>query len=150
VLVGITHGEQAAGLTWMWGPLGRSLAAMPNADVIADCGRLGSHPQLGDLLAEADQVVLLTRATLDHVAHLRERLSITKAHGVVVIADPRSYRSSIDDVRRIVGPYVSFVYGLAHDVKGAELLRGQWGGRLDRSLLVRTARDLAGRLVGTR
>ena len=54
------------------------------------------------------------------------------------------------DVRRIVGPYVSFVHGLAHDVKGAELLRGQWGGRLDRSLLVRTARDLAGRLVGTR
>lgn len=150
VLVGITHGEQAAGLTWLWGPLGRSLAAMPNADVIADCGRLGSHPQLGDLLAEADQVVLLTRATLDHVAHLRERLSTTKAHGVVVIADPRSYRSSIDDVRRIVGPYVSFVHGLAHDVKGAELLRGQWGGRLDRSLLVRTARDLAGRLVGTR
>ncbi len=150
VLVGLTHGAQAAGLTWMWGPLGRSLAAMPNADVIADCGRLGSHPQLGDLLAEADQVVLLTRATLDHVAHLRERLSITKAHGVVVIADTRSYRSSIDDVRRIVGPYVSFVHGLAHDVKGAELLRGQWGGRLDRSLLVRTARDLAGRLVGAR
>jgi hypothetical protein len=27
------------------------------------------------------------------------------------------------------------------------LLRGQWGGRLDRSLLIRTARDLAARLV---
>ncbi|MFC7645039.1 hypothetical protein ACFQX6_33560 [Streptosporangium lutulentum] len=37
--------------------------------------------------------------------------------------------------------------GLAHDPKGAELLRGQWGGRLDRSLLIRTARELAGRLT---
>jgi hypothetical protein len=147
VLAGLTHGEQAAGLTWLWGPLGRSLAAIPNADVIADCGRLGSHPQIGDLLAEAEQVVLLTRATLDHVAHLRERLQITKANGVVVIADPRNYRSSIEDVRRIVGPIVQFVHGLAHDPKGAELLRGQWGGRLDRSLLIRTARDLASRLV---
>ncbi|MEU4228824.1 hypothetical protein AB0F17_31400 [Nonomuraea sp. NPDC026600] len=147
VLVGLTHGEQAAGLTWLWGPLGRALAAIPNADVIADCGRLGAHPQIGDLTAQAEQVVLLTRATLDHVAHLRERLSITKAHGVAVIADPRNYRSSIDDVRRIVGPSVNFVHGLAHDPKGAELLRGQWGGRLDRCLLIRTARDLAGRLV---
>ncbi|MEU7859426.1 hypothetical protein [Nonomuraea sp. NPDC049141] len=147
VLVGLTHGEQASGLTWLWGPLGRALAAIPNADVIADCGRLGAYPQLGDLMAQAEQVVLLTRATLDHVAHLRERLSITKAHGVAVIADPRNYRSSIDDVRRIVGPSVKFVHGLAHDPKGAELLRGQWGGRLDRCLLIRTARDLAGRLV---
>lgn len=147
VLAGLTHGEQAAGLTWLWGPLGRSFAAIPNADVIADCGRLGGHPQLGDLMAEAAQVVLLTRATLDHVAHLRERLSITKADGVVVIADPRAYRSSIEDVRRVVAPSVQFVHGLAHDPKGAELLRGQWGGRLDRCMLVRTARDLAGRLV---
>ncbi|GAA2818416.1 hypothetical protein [Nonomuraea rubra] len=150
VLVGLTHGEQAVGLTWLWGPLGRSLAAIPNADVIADCGRLGAYPQLADLVAESEQVVLLTRATLDHVAHLRERLQITKAHGVVVIADPRNYRGSIEDVRRIVGPSVQFVHGLAYDPKGAELLRGQWGGRLDRSLLIRTARDLAARLVSHR
>ncbi|WP_327087480.1 hypothetical protein OIE66_34910 [Nonomuraea sp. NBC_01738] len=147
ILAGLMHGEQAAGLTWLWGPLGRSLAAIQNADVIADCGRLGTYPQIGDLLAEADITVLLTRASLDHVAHLRERLSITKAQGVVVIADPRTYRSGIDDVRRVVGPTVTFVHGLAHDPKGAELLRGQWGGRLDRSLLIRTARDLARKLA---
>ncbi|MEU6996994.1 hypothetical protein [Nonomuraea sp. NPDC046570] len=149
VLAGLTHGEQAAGLTWMWGPLGRALAAVPRADVIADCGRLGAHPQLGDLIGEAELVVLFTRASLDHVAHLRERLAIMPKGpelGVVVIADPRQYRSSIDDVRRIVGGETAFVAGLAHDPKGAELLRGQWGGRLDRSLLIRTARELAGKL----
>ncbi|MFD2355658.1 hypothetical protein ACFSTC_49890 [Nonomuraea ferruginea] len=44
VLVGLTHGEQAAGLTWLWGPLGRALAGIPEADVIADCGRAGRPP----------------------------------------------------------------------------------------------------------
>ncbi|WP_230984723.1 hypothetical protein [Microbispora oryzae] len=149
VLLGLVNGEQAAGLTWLWGPLGRTLAALPEADVLADCGRLGQHPQINDLLAEADQVVLFTRPSLDHVAHLRERLSLLNRRvGVVVIADPRSYRSSLDEVRRIVAGWdVAFVGGLAHDPKGAELLRGQWGGRLDRSLLIRTARELAGRLA---
>jgi len=153
VLAGLTHGEQSAGLTWLWGPLGRALAALPQADVLADCGRLGGHPQINDLIAEADLVVLFTRASLDHVAHLRERLALLPKgpeRGVVVIADPRSYRSAIDEVRRIVtaaGRDVAFVGGLAHDPKGAELLRGQWGGRLDRSLLIRTARELAGRLA---
>lgn len=149
VLTGLTNGEQSAGLTWLWGPLGRALAALPDADVLADCGRLGTHPQLNALIAEADQIVLLTRASLDHVAHLRERLTLLdKPVGVVVVADPRSYRASLDEVRRIVSAWdVTFVGGLAYDPKGAELLRGQWGGRLDRSLLIRTARELSGRLT---
>ncbi|MFF3440404.1 hypothetical protein [Streptosporangium sp. NPDC002721] len=152
VLAGLTHGEQAAGLTWLWGPLGRALATLPDADVLADCGRLGGHPQLAELTTEAALVVLFTRASLDHVAHLRERLQIMPREpqvGVVVIADPRQYRTTIEEVRRIVagtGRNVAFVSGLAHDPKGAELLRGQWGGRLDRSLLIRTARELGGRL----
>ncbi|GIH74386.1 hypothetical protein [Planobispora longispora] len=153
VLAGLTHGEQAAGLTWLWGPLGRALATLPHADVLADCGRLGGHPELGDLITEAALTVLFTRASLDHVAHLRERLQVIPRGtqvGVVVISDPRQYRATIDEVRRIVGGTgkdVVFVGGLAHDPKGAELLRGQWGGRLDRSLLIRTARELAGRLA---
>jgi hypothetical protein len=153
VLAGLTHGEQAAGLTWLWGPLGRALAALPHADVLADCGRLGGHAEINDLVAEAELVVLFTRASLDHVAHLRERLATMGKGpqvGVVVIADPRQYRASIDEVRRIItatGRQIVFVGGLAHDPKGAELLRGQWGGRLDRSMLVRTARELAGRLA---
>lgn len=120
--------------------------------MLADCGRLGGHPQLAELVAEAALVVLFTRASLDHVAHLRERLQVMPRDtqvGVVVIADPRQYRTTIEEVRRIVAATagnVAFVSGLAHDPKGAELLRGQWGGRLDRSLLIRTARELAARL----
>nr|BFE86540.1 hypothetical protein GCM10020093_091410 [Planobispora longispora] len=93
MLAGLTHGEQAAGLTWLWGPLGRALATLPHADVLADCGRLGGHPELGDLITEAALTVLFTRASLDHVAHLRERLQVIPRGtqvGVVVISDPGS------------------------------------------------------------
>jgi hypothetical protein len=37
--------------------------------------------------------------------------------------------------------------GLAYDPPSAEALRGEWGGRLNRSLLIRTARQLAGQLA---
>jgi MinD-like ATPase involved in chromosome partitioning or flagellar assembly len=37
--------------------------------------------------------------------------------------------------------------GLAYDPPSAEALCGAWGGRLNRSLLLRTARDVAGRLA---
>jgi hypothetical protein len=45
-------------------------------------------------------------------------------------------------VSRVIG-------GLAYDPASAEALRGEWGGRLNRSLLMRTARELAGRLASS-
>jgi len=41
------------------------------------------------------------------------------------------------------------VGGLANDPKGAELLRGEWGGRLDKTLLIRTAREAAQQLAAS-
>ena len=158
VLVGITNAEQAQGLTWLWGPLGRAfqgLGQTGGVDVLADCGRLGAGSPLLDLLREADLVLLFARATLEHVAHLRERVSALTQEltgpgapplGIIVIADPRQYHASVAEVDRIIthaklpAPVLG---GLALDPKGAEMLRGQWGGRLDRSLLIRSARELA-------
>ncbi|WP_067454218.1 hypothetical protein [Actinomadura macra] len=173
VLVGITNAEQAQAMTWLWGPLGRAFTGLGTVDVIADCGRLGADTPLTELLREADLVVLLTRATLEQVAHLRERVAALTAElrggppvGVLVLADPRDFRGSIAEVDRIVagavhraqptdgeptGPPpapVTVLGGLALDPKGAELLSGRWGGRLDRSLLIRSAREVAGDLVG--
>jgi hypothetical protein len=37
--------------------------------------------------------------------------------------------------------------GLARDPRGAGLLSGTWGGKLDRTLLLRSAREVAGQLV---
>jgi hypothetical protein len=158
VLAGLTNGEQAQGLTWLWGPLGRAFASLAPVDVIADCGRLGAGTALLDLLREADMIVLLTRPTLEQVAHLRERVSALGTElrggppiGIIVVADPRDYRASVAEVDRIVTNArlpATVLGGFALDPKGAEMLRGQWGGRLDRSLLIRSAREVAGGLVG--
>lgn len=159
VLVGLTKAEQAQGLTWLWAPLGRAFARLPGVDVVADCGRLGASSAVTDLLREASLIVLLTRATLEHVAHLRERINSLSGDlgghtappiGVVVVADPSEYRTSITEVGRIISNAklpATVLGGFAMDPKGAEMLRGQWGGRLDRSLLIRSARQIAGELV---
>ncbi|NKZ05730.1 hypothetical protein [Actinomadura latina] len=172
VLVGLTNAEQAQAMTWLWGPLGRAFAGLAPVDVLADCGRLGAGTPLTELLREADMVVLLTRATLEQVAHLRERVSALTEElrggppiGVLVLADPRDFRGSIAEVDRIIAgarnrgqapdpaqgpppPGVTVLGGLALDPKGADLLSGQWGGRLDRSLLIRSAREVAADLTG--
>ncbi|RAY12167.1 hypothetical protein DPM19_25935 [Actinomadura craniellae] len=157
VLIGTTNAEQAHAMTWLWGPLGRAFAGLAPVDVLADCGRLGAGGSALDLLRSADLVVLFTRPTLEQVAHLRERVSAlqeelrgTPPIGVVVIADPRDFRGSIAEVERIVTNAqlsATVLGGFALDPKGAEMLRGQWGGRLDRSLLIRSARELAGNIA---
>ncbi|WP_067490892.1 hypothetical protein [Actinomadura hibisca] len=171
VLVGLTNAEQAQAMTWLWGPLGRAFAGLGPVDVLADCGRLGAGSPLTELTREADLVVLFTRATLEQVAHLRERVDALAGElrggppiGIIVLADPRDYRASIAEVDRIIagaqqrhqtpegapGPPrapVAVLGGLALDPKGAGLLSGSWGGKLDRSLLVRSAREVAAALV---
>jgi hypothetical protein len=159
VLAGLTNAEQAQGLTWLWGPLGRCFASLHPIDVLADCGRLGAGSPLNDLMREADMIVLFTRPLLEQVVHLRERVTALASVesrtrppiGIVVIADPRDYRGSIAEVERIVVTAqlpATVLGGFAYDPRGAEMLRGQWGGRLDRSLLIRSARELAGGLLG--
>ncbi|MFI6476789.1 hypothetical protein ACIBH1_02580 [Nonomuraea sp. NPDC050663] len=163
VLLGLTASEQASGLTWLWDPLAQALRGLPDTDVVLDCGRLGAYQPLNGLLAACDMIVLLVRPQLDQVAHLRDRITSLGAAlgertravpplGVVVVAEPKQYGRAIGEVRRVLsgaGMNENVVLGgLAHDVKGAELLRGEWGGRLDRTLLIRSTRELATTLTG--
>ena len=101
ILTGVTNAEQGAGLNLLWGPVGRVLAASAQADVIADCGRLGVDGPLYDLLAEAAVMVLVTRASLGEVVRLRDRSAAVAtalqkrgrtatAVEVVVIADHKT------------------------------------------------------------
>ena len=164
VLAGVVTAEQGAGLEPLWGAVGRLLAALPAADVIADCGRIGADAPRYDLLAQAAQVVLVTGDSLAEVVRLRERVAAARAAfahrgrsvwiGVVVVADHRRFHPALAEVARALGQQpgaVGVVGGLAHEPGSAERLRGRPGGRLsgslDRSLLIRTARDLAGRLT---
>src|SRR6266571_4044892 len=114
-----------------------------------------------DLLAHACAVVLIARVTLEDVVRLRDRV-IAVARGlanrrlapppigVVVVADHKHFKRNIAEVSRVLatsGAPARMLGGLADEPKSAHMLRGHWGTRLDRSLLVRTARELAGHLA---
>ena len=161
VLAGVTNAEQGAGLSLLWGPIGKILAALPQADVIADCGRLGADGPLYDLLAEATTVVLVTRVHVADVIRLRDRAAAFAAAaasrgrrgfgvGVVVVADHKKFRAALGEVQHVLGQAnapATVLGGIAHDVKGAGLLAGEWGGNLDRTLLIKTAREVAQHLL---
>jgi MinD-like ATPase involved in chromosome partitioning or flagellar assembly len=163
VLLGVTNAEQGASLSMFWGQLGRVLAAVPQADVIADCGRLGTDGPAIDLLAEASQVILLTRAEVGEVIRLRDRAVALAAAiekrgrrgftaDVVVIADQKNFKAELAEVDQVLsqGMAPARVFGgIAFDPRAAGLLRGPWGGKLDKSLLVRSVREIAGQVVAT-
>jgi hypothetical protein len=161
VLTGVTNAEQGAGLDALWASLGTALGAFPQADVIADCGRIGADGPYYDLLAQASTVVMITRASLGEVVRLRDRAGALLAGvqrrgrpgtrvGVVVIAQHKRFDSTLTEVRNALGHDtgpVSVVGGLAFEPRSADQLSGQWGGRLDRSMLIRTTRQIAGQLA---
>ena len=161
VLAGVSTAEQGAGLGSLWGPAGAAFAALGEADVIADCGRLGPDGPHYDLLAHASAVILLTRPSVGDVIRLRDRVSALAVAlqrrgrggagvGIVVIADRRKFSEALAEVARAVdhgASSVRVIGGLAHEPRSAEQLRGEWGRKLDGSLLIRSARELAGQLV---
>src|SRR6266516_3421795 len=161
VLTGVTSAEHGAGLEALWGSVGAVLAALPQADVIADCGRIGVDGPCYDFLAHAAAVVMITRATLGEVVRLRERAIAVAAGvhrrgrpgartGVVVIADHRHFNSALAEVAQSLDQArapATVLGGLADEPKSADLLRGEWGGKLDKSLLIRTARQIAAHLA---
>jgi hypothetical protein len=162
VLAGVTNAEQGAGLEALWNMVGGLLSRIPQADVIADCGRIGRDGPFYDLLAEAEAVVLITRASVAEVVRLRDRATALANGlqrrgrpgarvGVVVIADHKTFRTALAEVQQVIGDGRSpanVIGGLAYEPKSASQLRGQWGGKLDKSLLIRTAREVAGNLLG--
>jgi MinD-like ATPase involved in chromosome partitioning or flagellar assembly len=163
VLTGVINAEQGAGLGTLWGPLGELFAGLSGGDVIADCGRLGSDGPQYDLLVQASVVVLVTRPNPGDIIRLRDRAAAVSAAAnargrrgvtpaVVLIADQRTLRATAAEVGQALGQGnvpAGVVGGIADDDKGAELLRGEWGGRLDKTLLIRTARETAQQLAAS-
>jgi len=161
VLAGVTNAEQGAGLSLLWGPIGKVLASLSQADVIADCGRLGADGPLYDLLAEATTAVLVTRVHVADVIRLRDRAIAFAAAaqsrgrrgfgvGVVAVADHKKFQASLGEVQRVLSQAsapATVLGGIAHDTKGADLLSGEWGGNLDRTALIKTARSVARQLT---
>lgn len=161
VLAGVTNAEQGSGLNFVWGPLGKMLAALGGGDVIADCGRLGTDGPVYDLLAEASNVVLVTRPYLGDVIRLRDRAAALAAAvdkrgrrgfavDVLVIADQRKLKTVLGEIGHVLtqgNVPARLAGGIADDPKGAELLRGTWGGRLDKTMLIRSVKEVAQQLT---
>jgi hypothetical protein len=160
VLVGTSTAEQAGGLASLWDPLGQALARLPEADVLADLGRLGPRAPTLPLLRHAAVAVLVARATVDSVAHARDRLAALAgdlrdggvagpALGLVLVTEPKESRAAaaqVAEALRAARLPAEVLGTIAHDPKAARLLSGRWHGRLGGSLLVRTARQVAARL----
>ncbi|MEV6952649.1 hypothetical protein [Streptomyces sp. NPDC051183] len=167
VLVGIGSSEQSAGLVGQWPLLGRafaSLAESPHspADVIADCGRIGGDGPALELFAHASLVLLVGRTTPESIARVRDRaLALSaKLHGsqrgagqlgtpllgVLLVTDPKDSSKVVGQVNdMLVASHsgVRVVGSLAYDPQGADQLAGRRRGRLDKSLLIRSARQVS-------
>ena len=163
VLLGVTNADQGASLSVFWGQLGQVLASVPRADVIADCGRLGADGPVTDLLAEASRVLLLTRAEVGEVIRLRDRTVALAAAvekrgrrgfsaDVAVIADQKNFKGELTEVAHALGQGrapARVLGGIVSDARAAGLLRGHWGGKLDKSMLIRSVREIAGQLAAS-
>jgi hypothetical protein len=156
VLAGVRMPEQAAGMTNVWPVLGQTLDAIPDYDVLADCGRIGATTPQSAILRASRLLIMVTSAEPSSVVHLRERLTVLADQldsssptgtpiAVAVIAPPRA-RETVDQVwealQRAEVP-LHRVWHLAQDPKGAGFFRGHVVGRPDRTPLVRSARAIA-------
>jgi hypothetical protein len=171
VLLGLGTAEQAAAIAPLWQRLGRAFDqfaelqygdASYGGDVIADCGRVGPDSPTLEMMAFAAMVLLVARADAEQVAHVRDRVNglAQKLHGtqgsttsvarppigVVLIAQPRAAKRVAAQVGELLAATAggAEVLGvLADDPDGAAALNGRGRARIDRSLLIRSARDVA-------
>lgn len=162
VILGPERSAQSGALAGMWGALGSTMQAMPDTDVIADCGRLFHDSPVLDLIDQAALVVLVLRPTVESLAHTADRVRTLAARydavsrpgpaiALLVIDEPRELPHGMKEVSAAISAYqlpTHVLGGLAHDRKGAGMLRGVWGGQLSRTLLIRTAREVAATTAG--
>jgi hypothetical protein len=160
VLVGLASPDQLAGLGAAWGQL-PAVFAQHRTDVLVDCGRAVPGSAAMPVLAGADVVVLVARPDISGSAHLRERLRSLRSTlglggpggkpvGVVVTTPYRDTRSAADlqqlfDAERLGVTVLGIV---ADEPKAAKILAGERVGQFRRTLLGRSAAQLALRLSG--
>ena len=121
-----------------------ALDAIPDIDVLADCGRLDSRSPALDVVRAAPFVVLVVSPTLEGVAHLQSRLqplALTPGRAAVLTIGGRPY--SPDEVGAAL--QLPVLGMLEVDRRGAEDLAS--GRPLRRSELLRSAHVVAERLA---
>jgi MinD-like ATPase involved in chromosome partitioning or flagellar assembly len=159
VLAGLPSAAQVAGLGAAWGQLPTVFRNFDD-DVLADCGRVVPGSASMPLLHQADAVLFVVRPSVEGVAHLRDRLGTLRQQidlgghegppvGVAVVTSYRDTRSG-PDLQQLLdseGIDASVLGTVADDPKTADALRGVGYARSARSLLIRSAAEVAGRLI---
>jgi MinD-like ATPase involved in chromosome partitioning or flagellar assembly len=161
VIAGVANPEQVTGIGPVWPTVAGALRDSVTADVLADCGRIIPGTPVLPVLTAADAVVMCVRPTVESYAHLRERLRWLAGPlrigelgsvpvGVVVIAPVKdtAVARDLDRLLQHEGLQVSVIGRIADDTKAADTLAGRRTSRLAGSLLVRSAREVAGAAVG--
>jgi hypothetical protein len=148
VLVGPPSADQARAMRDIWPTLGSVLARMgPDTDVIADCGRLSPGSPAVDVLHRAAVVVVVSRPTIEGIAHLRTRVAapLTRTPLAILLVGEQPYSPA-----EVAGVVDARVLGaVADDERAAALLAGRAGNQasLRRSALVRSVRAVSERLA---
>lgn len=155
ILAGVSRPEQVTGIGPAWPALAHSFRTAA-ADVLVDCGRVTPGTPLMPVLSAADALVFVARPSVESYAHLRERLrwlaeplqvgqlgSIPVGVVLVSSAADSTAERDLDRLLQYAGLQVSVLGRIALDPKAVSALLGQSGRRLDRTLLVRSARQAA-------
>ena len=155
--------EQAGGLS-DWLPLATALQNS-STPVVADLGRIHANSPSLSIASAADVLVVITRADMGSVVHLRDRLNrlvpavaeIRRRPPVlvpVVIAPRRAGALHAAQIRQLLadtaaGPVTADVGWIAWDPAGVERLeQGEFGGRgLARTPLMRSAATVVAQIV---
>ena len=159
VLAGVGSASQVSGLGAAWGQL-PTVFGNYGLDVIADCGRVVPGSASLPILHKADAVLFVVRPTIEGTAHLRDRLKTLHDTidlggldgppvGVAAVTSYRDTRSA-PDLQQLLdseGLQVKVLGVVADDPKTADALRGVGYARSSRSLLIRSAAEIADRFT---
>ncbi len=157
VLLGVQMFEQAAALGRVWALLPPALAGL-GMDVLADCGRLVPGIPAEAVVQAADLILLVARPTVEEIAKLEQRLGALEEDGrptgVVLVGEAPYDRGTVAGRLAADGLRAPVLGVVADDPDAASVLCGRPSRRrtatrshLARSLLVRSARELAARLT---
>ena len=155
VVAGIQHPGQIAGMGPVWPVLGGVLRQHAGT-VIADVGRLTPDSPVLPFVLDSDALVFVVRPTIEGYAHLRERLRWLAdldtglrpmpTVGVVAVTEARD-TASVRDLHLLLahaGLNVPVLGAVGVDQKSADVVAARVARGIDRSLLVRSARQLVG------
>lgn len=159
-VAGLSLPGQAGAASHLWTNLADAVARTADRDVLVDCGRVSPESVHLPLLQRADVIVCVLRPDVSGVVHARERLAALEPSlvgpdghrprvGLVIVAERPSGRDAVGAAGVLSRDLPSLdVFGrLSHDVKGASIFDGVEIARPERTLLVRTGRELVEQLV---